>query len=77
MRGWPASSVIGEGFALRPLVADDREPFLRSMDHEVRYWQGLDERSIETYTAMFEPWWPANFGRPSQFDSTRHAHRGL
>jgi RimJ/RimL family protein N-acetyltransferase len=47
---------VGEafGFALRPLVADDREPFLRSIDHEVRYWQGFDERPIETYTAMFE-----------------------
>jgi RimJ/RimL family protein N-acetyltransferase len=67
VRGWPASWVVGEGFALRPLVADDREPFLRSIDQEVWYWQGLDERSIEGYAAMFEVLGKARVGLTARY----------
>jgi RimJ/RimL family protein N-acetyltransferase len=54
-RRWPASSVVvTDELELRPLIADDVEPFLRSIDRDVRFWQGFDEQYVKTYAAVLE-----------------------
>ena len=55
VRRWPASSVVvTDELELRPLIADDVEPFLRSIDRDVRFWQGFDGETVKRYSAALE-----------------------
>src|SRR5215475_3405171 len=55
VRRWPASSVVvTDELELRPLIADDVGPFLRSIDRDVRFWQGFDEQYVTTYAAVLK-----------------------
>lgn len=53
-RLWPRASIATDELELRPYTAYDIEPFVRSIDDEVRYWQGLDQRTIDIYVTSLQ-----------------------
>jgi RimJ/RimL family protein N-acetyltransferase len=55
VRRWPAPGPTADDrFALRLLRADDRGPYLASIDHEVRHYQGYDARFLADHAAAFD-----------------------
>jgi hypothetical protein len=53
-RLWPRASIATDELELRPFTAHDIQPFVRSIDDEVRYWQGFDHnmRAIRQIEAV-------------------------
>ncbi len=55
VRSWrPSQRVVTDELELRGFTAYDIEPFWRSIDDEVRYWQGYEQQHVDGYDWLLQ-----------------------
>jgi RimJ/RimL family protein N-acetyltransferase len=76
VRHWSTSRIVAGDLELRSYTADDLQPFVRSVDEDVLYWQGFDERTLEYYRQWLYVLvrWPHRVA-PQRFLAVAHGSR--